>query len=829
MGSLFQDLRYAVRIFRNAPGFTLVSVLTLALGIVGTVVVFNAYNAIMWQPVPVQDPARLAALNRHYRKGGLGESFTSEDFRRVRERTDVFSGVAAESAYDTVLAKFPSRQDGKFDEPKQALIKLVSDNYFEVLGVGARTGRVFTTADHDSTPVAVLSYSSWHRRFREDPSAVGKTVLVYDAAVTIVGIAPPDFVGSANPPIPPDLWLPLSSEAVIEPERVARPESEEWLRVLGRLKPGATFAQAEAELTTWAQQSEKARGVEVVTTSVVAQPVFYMVEPGDPQFRGLAALLLASFSMVLLIACANMANFFMARATMRRREMAVRTALGAKRSRLVRQLLTEGVLLGLSGGGVAVVFATWVCNFLWLEVEERIIARFTDLYVFRLTFVPTPRVLALTCVVSVLAGALFSLTGALQSSRLDLNEVMKGEQLAVRPARRLRLTMRDLLIAVQVTLSVVLLVTATVLARGMSRGQSADPGFSTRNVLNIEFAGLKAAGFDVSRSASLREQLRARLSTVPGFTAVAFSDHVPLLGVARSEVAKQGGIVHNAFGNNVSPGMFSVLGIPLVRGRDFTDTETAHQTAVVVVSQSTARNLWASEDPIGKWLLVGKARRPMEVIGVAQDVRSTNIARIDPYFVYLPLPPDAPRDDLFLRTSGDAGSMIPQTLASLAEVDKRLASLGVAHSLDDALWMQRMPSTIATLFAAIVGSLALVLATVGIYGTIAYAVAQRTREIGIRLALGARRRSIVSLVLSRTMALVGAAACIGLALSTLVARAISAIPFGLQNMFLFDISPHDPLAFIGAAFFLTLIALAAAYRPTARATRIDPMVALRYE
>ena len=793
METLLQDVRYGLRVLRNAPGFTAVSVLTLALGIVGTTLVLNAYDATVWRPLPVKEPERLGILKRMLKKGGERDQFSLGDYRRIREDSRAFSGVAAEDQYDTVLAQLPDLQSGKLGEPKQALVKLVSDNYFDVLGVGAGAGRLFTAAEGAAgAPVAVLSYASWHRRFRNDPAVLGTTTLVYGAAVTIVGITPPDFVGSGDPPVPPDLWVPLAAGALIEPQR-ARSEDENRLRIVGRLKPGATVAQAEGELTTLAHRYEIDRGVEPVTASIVAGPAFFFVEPGNPVFRAMGLLLFASFSMVLLVACANMANFFMGRAAARRREMAVRSALGATRGRLVRQLMTEGVLLGLAGGAVAAVAATWLCNLVWVEVEQNIIARFTDLYYFGFKFAPSARVLGATCGVSVLAGALFSLAAAVQSSRVDLNEVLKGYQLTIAPGRHLRLSVRDLLIAVQVMLSVVLLVSSALLARGMMRGQSVDPGFSTYNVLDIEFAGLDSAGYDARRTSALREQLRARLSQMPGVTAVSFSAHVPLLGANTTTVATEGRAPRDAFNNYVSPGFLGTLGIPLARGRDFTDSEIEQRAAVVIVSQATARNLWPGEDPIGRLIQVGSPARSMQVIGVAQDTRIVTLSQIEPYFLYLPLAPDAPLDDVLVRTDGGANRIKPLALSTIAAADKNLASLASAHSLDDALWAQRLPSTVGTIFAAIVGSLALFLASVGIYGTIAYAVAQRTREIGIRMALGAQYRSILRLVLGRTMALVGTGAGVGLVAAAAVSRAITAIPFRLASALLFGMNPRDPL------------------------------------
>ena len=830
MESLLQDVRCGVRVLRNSPGFTAVAVLTLALGIVGTTLVFNAYNATAWRPLPAKDPERLTILQRKLLKGGYRAQFSLPGYRHLREHSRTFSSVAAEDGYDTVLAQLPDLATGKFAEPRQSLIKLVSDDYFDVLGVEAGSGRVFKSANRETTPVAVLSHASWQRRFREDPRVLGQTILVYGAAVTIVGIAPKEFVGTGNPPVPPDLWVPLSAETVIMPQRAAGNEQEERLRIVGRLKAGATIAQAESELTALTVQDEKDRGLEPVTASMVGGPAVYFIDPdATPQYRALAGLLLASFSVVLLVACANMANFFMARATARRREMAVRTALGASRIRLVRQLMTEGVLLGLAGGVVAVLAATWICDLIWVEVEQRIIVRFTDLYYFAFTFTPNWRVLAATCVVSVLAGALFSLAGALQSSRVDLNGVLKGCELTIASGRRLRLNMRDLLIALQVTLSVVLLVSAALLTRGMVRGQSAEPGFDTHNVLNMEFGGLDSIGYDGKRIGELRQQLRARMSLIPGVSAVAFASHVPLLGVGQAEVVKPGERPLQALANDVSPGFFAALGIPLVRGRDFTESEIAQRAPVVIVSQTTARNLWPGEEAVGKLIQVGSERRSMQVIGVAQDSKSFHIGEIEPYFFYLPIAPNAPLDDVFLRTSGDASQALAPALRATSEIDTNLPSLANAHSMDDAIWFQHLPSTLATLFAAGVGSMALFLASVGIYGTIAHSVAQRTREIGIRMALGAPHVSILRLVLGRTMAPVGAGACLGLAAALAVSHAITAIPFALGYLLLFGVSWRDPLAFGGVGAFLLAVALGAAYWPARRATRVDPMVALRYE
>jgi predicted permease len=828
METALRDIRYAFRVLRQSPGFTVVSVLTLALGIVGITFVFTAYNATVWQPLPAQDPERLVVFQRHYHKGGGDNTkFSMLDYRRMSSRSPAFSGIVGEGLYDTVLAQFPDLDTGRVSESRQALLKVVSENYFSVLGVGALLGNVFHATDTGSVPVAVLSDLAWRRRFHSDPAVLGKTVLVYGVGLTVIGVMPPDFVGSGNPPSPPDIWIPFFAEPIIEPARAARSDTELWLRIFGRLQPGATIAQAQSELTAVAQKEEQDLGLEPVTASIVTKPAIYLIDRDNPQFRTMAALLLASFSMVLLVACANMANFFMARATARRREMAVRTALGASKVRLVRQLMTEGIVLGLMAGVVATFAAVWICNVVWVEVEQRVIVRFSDLYVFPFTFAPSARVLAATCTASVLAGALFSLAGAVQSSRVE--PVLRGDELFLRPGSRLRLNMRDVFITVQITFSVVLLVSAVLLARGMVRGQFSDPGFNTRNILNIEFAGLEGAGYDGARVAALASQLRSQLPLLPGVTGLAFATHVPLLGIGSADIATSDGAVHQALDNDVSRGFFATLGIPLVRGRDFTDSDIAQRAAVVIISQETAHNLWPGQDPIGKVLQFGKTKRPMQVIGVAQDVRSVNIGLVQPYFLYLPLPPEASLNEVIVRSTGDAKLIVANCLKAAGLVDGKLASLAVVHTMDEALWFQRLPSMIATMLASVIGSLAAILVSVGIYGTISYAVARRTREIGIRMALGAPRRVVVRIVVARTIAMVGAGAAIGLVLAAAVSHTISAVPFGLQSVLLFGVSPRDPLSFAVVTFSLLLVALAAACRPATRATKIDPMDALRHE
>jgi predicted permease len=826
-----RDVQYAVRLLRKSPGFTLASVLTLTLGVIGTTLVFTAYSAIALRTVAVRDTKSVVVLKREFRKGGEGTAFSEAEFRNLSEHNRGFEGVIAETGYNMVLAQFPNVGQKNLAEPRQAITKLVSENYFSVLGVNAMAGRMFTEQEHGGAAVAVLSYSSWQRRFRGDPAVLGQSVLLNGTPITIIGIAPRDFIGTGLPPVPPDLWIALGMQTRLEPGRDwARYPDEPRLRVVGRLSLGISARQSWPELTAIVQRFETSRGFEQVTSGIESDPPAYFIEKGNPQFQALAALLMVSFSMVLLIACSNLANFFLARATARRKEMAVRRALGASRGRLMRQLLTEGVLIGLAAGVITLIASPLLCDLIWKEIQSRIVFRFSDLYVFSLRFSPDGWVLAWTTLVSIAAGMLFSVVGAAHCTKANSHEALQGHVAQWTSNRgKLRVSARDALIGVQVVFSVVLLVNAGLVARGMMRGQKVLPGFDTTQVIDIEFADLENAGIDKAHVATLREQLARGISALPGVTGVAFADHVPLLGAGTTTLNELGKAEEHAFENHISPGFFSVFGISLLQGRDFTAADRAGRAPVVIITESTARHLWPGENALGKIIRLGDAQTPTQVIGVVQDTRTVVLGRVEPLFVYSPAAADAPVDDVFVRTDGNGQASIGLVLSATATINNKLASLASVHVMDDALWFQRLPSKIATLFATSVGSLGLFLASVGIYGTIMYVVSQRTREISIRLALGAQAVSILRLVLVRMMRLVGLTTAVGLALAGALSHALTVLPFGIGSLLLFGVSPWDPLVFAAAPAFLAVIALCAAYLPARRATKVDPMVALRYE
>jgi len=620
-----RDVQYAVRLLRKSPGFTLAGVLTLALGVIGTTLVITAYDAIALRTLAVRDSKSLAVLKRDLRKGGESTTFSEAEYHTLSDGSQVFEGVIAETGYDTLLAQLPGTGQKKLVEPRQVLVKLVSGNYFSVLGVNAIAGRIFTEqANHGAEPVAILSYSSWQRRFRGDPAVLVQSVVLYGTPVTIIGIAPRDFIGTGLPPVPPDLWLPLGMQTRIEPGRdLARYRDESRLRVVGRFRPDVSAQQAHAELTAIVQRFETNRGLEQVTSAIKTDPPAFVIEKGNPQFQSLAALLVVSFGMVLLISCANLANFFLARATARRREMAVRGALGAGRGRLIQQLLTEGVLIGLAAGALTLIVAPLLCDFIWREIQSRIMFRFSDLYVFSFRFSPGGWVLVWTMVVSIASGLLFSVLGAVHCTSGNSYEALQGHIAQWTTNRgKLRLNARDVLIAVQVVFSAVLLANAGLVARGMARGQKVFPGFDTEQVIDIEFSGLESAGIDKAQTAALREQLVRRFSALPDVTGVAFADHVPLLGAGTTTVAEPGKAAEQAFDNQISPSFFSVFGIPILRGRDFTAADAASRASVVIITESTAQHLWPRQDALGRIIWLGEAQTPAQVVGVVQDTRT---------------------------------------------------------------------------------------------------------------------------------------------------------------------------------------------------------------
>ena len=849
--NLMQDARYGLRMLAKSPAFTAIAVVTLALGIGLNTTLFTVFNAVALKPLPVRNGDTLMRLERWFASGRLGLAqygFSWQEYLYLQPRSHSFPELIAVSQSAPVRAILPA---GEASEAARQSVRisgqLVTANYFSHLAVNPVIGRGFA-ADENRTPgthpVVVLSYPFWQQRLGGDPTAVGKVITLNDTPFTIIGVAPRDFIGTANPPVVPDFWAPLMMQAQLVP-------GKDWLndpldlelQLLGHEVQVATQPRGAAELSVLIRQFQAAHKDPTVpananplttgtaiTTHISLQRATLFGNTEDPRFRLVVMLLMAIVGLVLLTACANLANMLLARATGRQREIGIRLALGASRARLVRQLLTESVLLSLMGGAAGLMLSNWASEVIW-----KAIAPFLGRLAFVIPTAPDIRVFAYTLLVSVATGILFGLSPAVHSSRSNIVASLSDSAGLMGIAWKRR-HLRHLLIAGQVAISMTFLISAGLLARGLIRAESADPGFETASVF------LTPLDFGSDRAlANVRAQkVLDRLQELPQVEGAGLVERPPMMWTWTVGLNAEGTAASvplaEALANHVSAGYFDTVQIPLVRGRNFSHAEQRAGAQVAILSEATARTLWPNQNPIGKRVRLALDRTgaltPVEVIGIAKDVRTANLSRIDPAMVYLPVDEAHFAGNwLAIRIRGEARPALAAIGAALTPVDVRFtAGFSPLNLEQDVVRTQRLISRALSLSAASLAMLALLLAAVGIFGVASFVVSQREREVGIRMALGARAGDVVRLIVGDGMRPVLTGGIVGLLGAAAVAAVIRAtLVFPSSMDILYGVSSFDPATFIGLGAALGLIAAGACYLPARRAAHVDPLVALRHE
>jgi putative ABC transport system permease protein len=810
MRTLSQDVRYALRVLLKQPGFTVVAVVTLALGVGANSAIFSVVDAALLRPLPFKDPARLVQLwETSPRKDFERREASYPDFLDWRRDGREFDSVAGYTpAFFTLAGP---------DGPERVQGAAVTPNFFDTLGVAPARGRDFSEADDAAGGpcVVILSHGLWQRRYGGDEHVVGQSVTTGAGSCTVAGVLPASFsfagLGDA------EMWTTLQAS----PQQ-ASARYWHWLQVVARLKPGATLQSARAQMQTVAARIAADDPQSHADTGISVVP---LQEEFVGQLRPVLFALLGAVGLVLLIACANVANLLLARSTARRREIAVRAALGASRWRIVRQLLTESVLLSLAGGVAGLVLALWGVDLLVAAIPASQLAHMP--YLRQLS--PDANILLFTFGLSLLTGVVFGLAPALAASRADLHEAIK-EGARGTGARRAR-GLRDLLVVSEVALSLVLLVGAGLLLKSLARMLSVDPGFRTENLLTMTLQLPPARAADTARAAAFYDELLRRASALPGVRGAAEVSNLPLSGdggtgtprvLGLSESATEGA---ESYLRTVSANYFGVMGVPLLKGRDFDERDRADAPPVVVVNQTFAARVFRGADPLGRRITFKFTANqpPFEIVGVVGDEKVSSLdARTSPV-IYFPVAqgPDG-RASLVLRTTADPSALAGSVRGVVRELDPEVPVFNVRTmeqviSDSRATFMRRYPAYLIGVFAVV----ALLLAVVGIYGVISYTVTQRTRELAIRLALGARGRDVLRLVVGHGLLLALAGVGAGLAASLALTRLMAGMLFG--------VSAADPAVYGAVALLLVAVALLACALPARRASKVDPTVALRYE
>ena len=812
MRSLINDIRYGLRNFVKRPGFTAIAIVTLALGIGANTAIFSLVNTVLLRPLPVPHPEELTEVYGTFHNGADYTIQSYLNYKDYRDRNDVFSGLIA-YRFAPMSISHESRNERIWGY-------LVSGNYFDVLGVQPFLGRYFTP-EEDRTPgaypLAVISYGCWQKRFASDRGIVGRALSLNGRTFTVIGVAPQGFNGT-EVAYGPEIFVPMAMAHEVEPgSNWLESRDSDNLFAVGRLKPGVTTAQAEKALAAITLQLAKeypheneGRGVRLLTPGLFIPDIRNSV-------ISFSSVLMGVVGLVLLLACVNLANLLLARATERRKELAIRLAMGASRARIVRQLVTESVMLSLAGGLGGVLLAAWINQLVTSIKLPTDIALIFDL---RLDW----RVLAFALVISLATGVIFSLLPALQSSNPELVPALKDDS-SLSGFRRSRL--RNSLVVVQVAVSLVLLVCAGLVVRSLQVAQKTRPGFTPQNAVALSF-DLGLQGYTEEKGRAFQRQLIERTQTIPGVRSVALTSTVPLtLDYSYTSIYVEGQAITStselpvAVPNVISPNYFRTMEIPL-RGRDFTERDDKEESRVAIINETFARRFFPGREAIGRRFNFDGPDKPYwEVIGVAADGKYNSLGEDPKAAFYRPLLRDySTNATLVARTAGDSNSALAALRGELLRMDSALPLYNV-QTLSEHMNVPLFPFRMAATVLGSFGVLAIVLAAIGIYGVMSYVVASRTREIGVRIAVGAGKRDVLILIIKQGMTL----AIIGLGSGLLIAFGVAQ----LMAKLLFGVSPVDLVTFAGVTLLLGLVAVVACYIPARRAMKVDPLVALRYE